>query len=257
MSVPVSNDVNEDAKISHPKYWLTIILVALAAVLLNRIPYVYMVLWLVVIVICFLTISKMKTRGIDRLVSSEKYKMTFFMAFDPLIAQALYYYRLRKSLPETASKALKIGWKTFILQVISFIILTAGLIAAAAALGGSGPAWNRTYGPQFSSGMSAVNTDLRSIFQDVKTNNSVALRTDCQQVKTDVGSLQALPKHPVQATNAQISKTVSDLAQAADDCVGAASQSPVNVTLLNKSGTEFIAALDESAAIKPLISATK
>ena len=121
----------EDARISSPKYWLTVcgvsavyILLGVVNVLLKTkiMSLVALLIALVVLIICYRNISKLKAAGKDILTKEEKLKMVFFMSFVPVIAQAFYYYRLNKSLPQTARTALKIGWKVFILVILISIL---------------------------------------------------------------------------------------------------------------------------------------
>src|SRR5579872_5979381 len=107
--VPTSANygTSEDAKISNPKYWLTVygvfavyVVLEVAKAHLRILSLVIFLAWLVVLIICYQNISKLKVKNQDVLSKDEKYKMVFYMAVDPVFAQAFYYYRLKKSLPQ-------------------------------------------------------------------------------------------------------------------------------------------------------------
>jgi len=126
-----SYESGEDAKISSPKYWLTVYgILALYTLLdvidarqkIKIISLVVFIAWLVLLIFCYRNVSRVKASGQDVLTKEEKFKMVFFMSVDPVIAQAFFYYRLKKVLPQTAKTALKIGWKVFFLQIAPTIV---------------------------------------------------------------------------------------------------------------------------------------
>lgn len=62
------------------------------------------------------------------------------------------------------------------------------------------------------------------------------MQTDCQQLRTDVTSLQQIPAYPVSSTSAKITKAENELTTGATDCLNGISQQ--NTNLINQAGNE-------------------
>jgi hypothetical protein len=262
MQPPISSNTGyepgENAKISSPKYWLTVygifalyilLEVANSHLKIKIIGLVVLLAWLVVLILCYRNISKAKATGQDVLTKDEKYKMVVFMSVDPVIAQAFFYYRLKKSLPQTARVALKIGWKVFFLQllptIVGFLLLVIVILLAIPALQKN--SWYNSNSSKFVSQVQTVSNDVNSAAQDVQSQNATQLQTDCQQLKTDVASLQQIPAYPVQSTASKISQGENALATGATDCLNGLSQQDTN--LINQAGNNFVTGLDDLNSI--------
>ena len=273
---PASSE-SENAKISSPKYWLTVYGILALYILLDVIDrkvkilgLAVLIAWLVVLVICYRNISKLKASGADNLTKEEKYKMVFFMSVDPVIAQAFFYYRLKKSLPQTARTALKIGWKVFFLQIVptivGFVILV--ILLAIPALQKS--SWSTTNLSKYKTAYSSISSDYTNISTDFSSISQTPAanfqssslgslltqtQTDCTQLQTDTSSLKSLPEYPVSATNTQLHSAATTLSQAASDCLTGLNQS--SVSLLNQSASELLQGSKDLASANATIQATK
>ncbi len=245
---------SENAKISSPKYWLTVlgilalyVLLEAAASKLAFISVLIFLAWLVVLVICYRFISRMKAAGQDTLTKQDKYKMVAFMSADPVIAQAFYYYRLKKSLPQTADTALKIGWKVFFLQLLPPIILffVVGALTATPALQKN--SWYNSESTLFVSRVQAIGYDVNNVTHDMQSQNATQLQVDCQQLKTDVTSLEQIPAYPVQSTAAKISQGETALATGATDCLNGLNQK--SSSLIIQANNNFVTGLNDLDAI--------
>ncbi len=225
-----------DAHLRHPKYWLTIIIVvacyaAVASYLSTLLTYA---IYVVMIVLTFRTISKLKKHGIDELTQFDKYKMVFFMAFEPIIGQALYYYRLRKTMPKAAGIALSIGWKVFGLILIGLAIYIFSTVIQS---------WEYRYGNTFQVNLDKVTSDLNAITADAKEYDSVSLIENCNKLETDVAAIKKSPPFPNESVQAQLSNALATLDKGAKNCAKAVRfEDP---PLLQQSNTELNKGLED------------
>jgi hypothetical protein len=252
MSSNAGYEPGENAKISSPKYWLTVYGVFVLYILLEVanahlkvkiIGIMVLLAWLVVLILCFRNISKVKAAGQDVLTKEEKYKMVFFLSVDPVIAQAFFYYRLKKSLPQTARTALKIGWKVFLLQLLPSIVGFLLLVILFATPALQKNSWYNSNSSKFVSQVQMVSDDVNSVAQDVQNQNVTQLQTDCQQLKIDVARLQQIPAYPVQSIASKISQGENALATGATNCLNGINQQDTN--LINQAGSNFVVGLDD------------
>lgn len=129
---PVSTPIADaTSKISHPKYWLSVIGVIAVYGILNLVPIINSLLSLVWIGVLILTVTaatKLKS-GSGALAEDDKYKMVLLMAASPLVGQAVYYYMLKKQQPAIAKKALSMGWKIFGIEIPFAIVIGIALSA--------------------------------------------------------------------------------------------------------------------------------
>jgi uncharacterized membrane protein YhaH (DUF805 family) len=275
---PISSETGENARISSPKYWLTVYGIFALYVLLEIIDkkvkilsLVVLLAWLVVLIICYRTISKLKVSGTDSLTKEEKYKMVFFMSVDPVLAQAFFYYRFKKSLPQTARIALKIGWKVFFLQVIPAVVGFFVLVVFLATPALQKNSWGDTNVNQFrtvyanlSSDYTNISNDFASItytpavgFQSFSPDSTLLSQTqaDCTKLQTDASSLKLLPEYPVSATNTQLHSAATTLSQAASNCLTGLSQN--NVSLIDQSVSDLVQGKKDLGSVNTTIQVTK
>lgn len=112
-----------DSRLMAPKYILIVLVIAGVYSLLNYYTSGFTFLaWLVFLIVTYTTVSKLKATKADQITSSDKLKAVCFMAIDPIIAQAFYYYRLRKVHPNAAKSYNKLGWKILGLEIVFLII---------------------------------------------------------------------------------------------------------------------------------------
>lgn len=271
---PTNFEASEDARISSPKYWLTVYAILVLIILLSLIDKKVKILsvvvflgWLVVLVICYRNVSKLKASSTDSLTKEEKYKMVFFMSVDPVIAQAFFYYRLSKSLPKTAKIALKIGWKVFFLQIMAVIVVVLIIVVIFAIPALQKGSWSNTNLSQYKNTYSSIKSDYSGISNDFQAISSTPAanfqstsldpkllsqtQTDCAKLKTDALSLKSLPVYPVSTTNTQLKSAANKLSQSATDCLTGLSQS--SVSLLNQSTSELLQGTNDLASANKTI----
>lgn len=109
-------------KLFKPLHLFIIVLVNVAyAGLQNLAPIVITAVWVASIIFTVITVSKIKKNPASGTTQPEKQKAVALMAFDPLITQAIYYYRLRNVNPQMASGFNMLGWKVFGLGIALFV----------------------------------------------------------------------------------------------------------------------------------------
>jgi hypothetical protein len=115
----------DDKVFSRLRYWLILLGVsAFAEICASFAPLrpAELAIWAGGLILCYRGISKMKAAGIDELKQSDKDLMVLYMAIDTIFAQLFYYFRLKKTLPQTAKLAFTIGWKVLVLQLLFVVI---------------------------------------------------------------------------------------------------------------------------------------
>lgn len=124
----VSQEV--DAKISNPRYWLTILLVTIIESFLYGLSQpvpaaslLVLVIAVAAIVLSYKFTSKLKAKGVDSLTKDEKYRAVVYITITPLFAASFMYYRLRETMPNTTKLINKLFWKVFLLAVLFAIPL--------------------------------------------------------------------------------------------------------------------------------------
>ena len=239
VSLPLSD---ETSKINKPKYWFGIIGVVLAYVILSNVPIVsslLSVLWIVIVILCVRAIIQLNKTGVDILPEKEKFKMVIYMALDPLISQALYYYILKKQMPATAKKALSIGWKTFIIQILLGALIYVALVLVVSYGGISHKAQDKKTAADYSQQVQQTGSDITKLANNIKAGSTSALLTDCQTVKDDAAKLQTITPFSAKTLADKVAQSNTILNQATNDCLTAANQS--DSSLLTQSASEFAA----------------
>lgn len=112
-----------DSKVWKPKYLGIILAVVVIYQVLNIVMILAFLLAIGVLIYGFTVITKLKAAAPGSISGQDKDKAMWIMAVDPILAQALYYYRLRKVHPEEARIFNKIGWKVFGTEILISIIL--------------------------------------------------------------------------------------------------------------------------------------
>jgi hypothetical protein len=82
---------------------------------------------IIVIVLAYRFASTLKKQASDDITESDKVKAIAIMAIAPIIAQAIFYYRLRKVHSYMAKTYNTLGWKIFGIDAIVGSILVGGL----------------------------------------------------------------------------------------------------------------------------------
>lgn len=211
-----------DSKIRQPKYWLTmvgvLIIYGALYILSFYVPYansLSLAIFIILVIIAYLEISKLKKKNVDDFSSKDKIKMIAFMTFSPIITQALYYYRLRKKLPNLAKIALKVGWKVFGIAMAIGVFEVIGIIALnfdAFKLS----VWNENHRAEF---MSAVNKINKNITDVSNSTTAEEVRAGCTNLKTDSQAVLDIVEYPVEETQTAIDDSINVLSKAADDCI--------------------------------------
>jgi len=86
-------------------------------------------IWLVATVAGYMTVSQLIKTAAKKVTAKDKQKAVLLMAVSPVLVQAFYYYRLRKTQPTLAKTYNDIGWKVFIWEVVLFAALSGILLA--------------------------------------------------------------------------------------------------------------------------------
>jgi hypothetical protein len=234
----------ENASIANPKYWLTIVgflVVEGALLLVDRkiaiIKLIPWIIWVSALVGMYIAITKLKSAGTDSLTKSDKYKMVLFMAIDPVIGQAAYYYSFKKSLPQNAKISLKIGWKVFLIELIPtfIIILVLAIVLAIPALQRN--SWLNQNNTNFKSDVTKIDKDITDAGNAVTSQNTDSLQADCQNLIKDTKTTESLSAYPVKLTQAKLTAALQILNLGGTNCVSAVTQ--YNTTLLNLAGEQF------------------
>jgi hypothetical protein len=225
-----------DAKIYHPQYWLSIIVaVAIYSVIASYLSTLLTyAIYVGMLVFVFQTISRLKKRGKDDLTQGDKYKMVLFMAFEPVVAQALYYYRLRKTMPKAAGIALSIGWKVFLLFMIGIVIYV--FIAVT-------QSWQYRYGSQFQVSIDNISSNLSAITADAKEYDSLSLIANCKRLSDNINVMKKIPPFPDIPTQSALKDALTTLQKGAGDCV--VSVRNENPPLLKQSDEELKNGFDQ------------
>ncbi len=124
---PASNALNSNQdygiKLFTLKHLLIIILVSVAyAALQNIVPALVGAMWIASIVYTFITVTKIKQNPAIGTTEIEKRKAVALMTLDPLITQAIYYYRLRSINPPLANGFNMLGWKVLGFAIACYVV---------------------------------------------------------------------------------------------------------------------------------------
>ena len=251
------NGQGADARISKPKYWLTIfgVLIAYASVILMLriigLGIVGSLAWVVLLVFCWLHVNKIKAAGSDTLTESNKMRAIVFMTVDPLIGQAVYYFRLKGTQPQTAKILNKIGWKIFGIFFIPVVIGLSVLIMLLTVGGVQTKAWYAKNGQTLQTSYTAIGSDLSDIEKGGSASSLAGVQTACKKIMSDVGTLKAIPAYPVADTAAKLQSAADTLTKAAEDCdSGIANKDRATV---EKAGTEITDGQQKLDAVVQLI----
>jgi hypothetical protein len=200
-----------NAKISYPKYWLMVVgVVVMYSIVAKYLsPMVTYIIYVVVLAITYRSITKLKKRGKDQLTGKDKARMVLFMAFEPVVGQALYYYRLKKQMPISASIALWIGWKVLLLFLVGIAIFIVMTVTQS---------WNYRYNVSFQSNLDNISADLNSITKASDQSDGTKLLAGCQKLAVEVASTQKLPAYPDDQIQSKLSGALNKLSKGAIDC---------------------------------------
>jgi hypothetical protein len=117
-------------KILTPKYLFVILLAVLFYGIINTfVPSLGFLVIVLVLILAYITISKIKKNSGSESLESEKLKAIIFMTIDPLIVQAFYYYRLRKQNKQVAKTYNKLGWKILGIDFVFAAIIELAFVA--------------------------------------------------------------------------------------------------------------------------------
>lgn len=201
-----------DAKLFHPKYILTITVITVVNLITISFLSTLLSYFIFVIVLIFLyrTVSRLKEKGKDDLTQWDKFKMVAFMTFEPLVGQAIYYYRLKKTMPRSASIALKIGWQVLVLFVAGVIIYIYVSVTQS---------WQYRYGDLFQSNLNGITRDLNEITKDAKEYDGPSLMANCKKLSQDIAWSKKLPSYPNENVQTEITEAMNKLDMGAKDCV--------------------------------------
>jgi energy-coupling factor transporter transmembrane protein EcfT len=124
-----------DAKIMSLKYMAIVVPVSIIGGTIYNVSKAYgrpflAICALAIFIYAFTVVSKVKTRT-NSLTQQDKKQAVILMSLDPLIVQAVYYYRLKKNSPNEAKIFNSIGWNIFFVQLV-FYIAIAIIVAVAA-----------------------------------------------------------------------------------------------------------------------------
>jgi hypothetical protein len=229
-----STNGGENAKISHPRYWLTVLGIIAILTLLGFIgkqfkitavtSWISLIIWLVTLTICYKTVTKLKTTGRDDLDKPNKYKMVLFMAVDPIIAQAFYYYRLRKNHSNLAKLVNKIGWKVLGLDILFLILFGLPLSFALSRTSQAQVNWLNQNESSLKTTWNSINSDMTNLNNAEHSNNTSAMTAACQQLKADAASILQLPTYPTDTAQQDFSGGATTMQQGATDCISAVGQ---------------------------------
>lgn len=115
-------------KLLKPKYLLIIIAIEICYLVLRALPGLLLIIVIVFIVYTFVTVSKIKKNPSVGATETEKNKAVILMTFDPVIAQAIYYYRLRNVDSKAAHAYNQLGWRVLGLDILIYVAILALLL---------------------------------------------------------------------------------------------------------------------------------
>jgi hypothetical protein len=203
-----------DSRISHPKYWLGIIIVVVfySTIATYLSLMITDVIYICVFGLMYLSITKLLKRGNDGLTKRDKYRMVMFMALTPIVGQMLYYIRLKEKMPIAARLATWIGWR-----VLAIFVIGAGIYIAIAVT----QSWQFRYGTQFQSQLNIIAEDLNSITADAREYDSPSLQNNCTKLAHDADDTKALPQYPDVHVQDGMSLALNKLHDGAKECASA------------------------------------
>lgn len=79
--------------------------------------------FVVVIIFAVKHSSQLKKLQTDEILTASKRKAMLLLFLEPLVVQAIYYFRLKKTHPKVASTINNIGWKAFWIDFVATIIV--------------------------------------------------------------------------------------------------------------------------------------
>lgn len=202
------------ARISHPRYWLGITAVIVLYIIVQRYlpPVMVLVIYGSVLLLMDLSIDKLLKSGRKQLTLADKNRMVLFMAFTPLIGQALYYYRLKRQMPIGASVALWIGWRVLALFVIGMGIYLAIALPQS---------WQYRHGTDLQGDLNSITTELSAITAAANKKDGSALMAHCQKLASTITVTRSLPPHPNEVAQDKLLESLRKLSKGADDCTTA------------------------------------
>lgn len=255
-SQPVTNvAIGADSKIRSVKYLFRIfgatavfiVIALLAAKIYAPLKFLSYAIAFVAIVMAVKATAQLKNKMNDVLAEEDKNKMVLLMSFDPLIGQAIYYYRLRKSMPNTAKIALNIGWKILGLQFALALVASMLFITLLVGSGVQTARWVQQYSAQLNTSINSINTNISNITAAARSNNEKGVQAGCEALKNDINNLKRLPRYPDKSIQQQIDSAISELSAGTDDCVNGIKNNDINLS--SKAPTEVnngINALNEA-----------
>jgi hypothetical protein len=218
------------ARISHPRYWLGITAVIVLYIIIQRYssPAIVAIIYTIVLVYMYRSITKLLRSGQKQLTLADKNRMVMFMAFTPMIGQAIYYFRLKSRMPIAASVALWIGWR-----VLALFILGTGVYLAIALP----QSWQYRYGPDFQGDLNSITIELDAITVAAQKQDGSALVEHCEKLEATIEVTRSLPPYPNNVAQSKLLDSLRGLSRGADDCI--LSIRDANPDLLLKSSSEL------------------
>lgn len=107
-------------KILEPKTLGLIFLGALAygSTAIHAIAFGGVLIWIAFFIYNFIYTSKLKTGAV-----ANRTLITLLLAFNPIVAQAVFYYRIKKNNEPLAKSINRFGWKIFGLEVVLMLAI--------------------------------------------------------------------------------------------------------------------------------------
>jgi hypothetical protein len=179
------------------------------------------------------SVTELKTRPNDALTENDKAKMILMMMLDPLVGQAMYYYRLKKTKPLMAKIALKVGWKIFLFTIIELFIIVGVFVSQT---------WTAQHEPAYKNGLQSLSSDFSGLQQAAKSNDATAIKSSCSKIGDDVDVMKKIPDYPDAAIQTKIKSGLDSLKSSSNDCIDGVDQNDAN--LVKKSATELTAGVN-------------
>lgn len=104
--------------------------------------------------------------------------------------------------------------------------------------------WRADNQSAYDKDVSSIQSDRTKILDDIAKNNNTNLLADCQDMKAMVITTRAIPPFPVTIISNQVTKSLNEFSQAADDCENGVKQQ--NSTLIQSIANELSAGTADS-----------
>lgn len=155
-------------------------------------------------------ITELAKQPQDTLTEKDRTKMVINLSIGLILAQAIYYYKFRKSKPTVAKVALRIGWKIFMIWFAIAAVLVVWLMATS---------WEVRHTDTFNAKLKVIRQDANELVIAAKANDLEKSKNKCQDISDHTKEMRQIPPYPNEEIQKDIAEGQNKIINGAGNCV--------------------------------------